>query len=154
MKLNENRILEYLKNHVGENTTTYFVIKESGAFDGDWNRLDVIDQFKLDEEVRDIAKNSSFILDDVHNWNKVIGMPWNIDFYIEEYDRDKVISEILNEQFITKRILMAQKEFGIYDEETGELIGFKKETPEEIRKIYKEDSDWLDKKQEEGFDVD
>ena len=154
MKLNKNRILEYLKNHVGENTTTYLVIKESGAFEEDWNKLDIIDQFRLDKKVRDIAENSSFILDDVHHWGMPIGMSWNIDFYIEEYDRNKVISEIMNEQLITKRILMVQNEFGIYDDKTGEMIGLKEETPEEIRKIYSEDYDWLDKKQEEGFDVD
>ena len=60
----------------------------------------------------------------------------------------------MNEQLITKRILMVQNEFGIYDDKTGEMIGLKEETPEEIRKIYSEDYDWLDKKQEEGFDVD
>ena len=77
-------------------------------------------------------------------------MPWVIDFYIEEYDRDKVISEIMKEPRPHRRIAMIRNEYGIYDEDR--LIEFRYDIPDVLRELYEKDCNDLDRLSVEGKD--
>jgi len=82
MKLDEKKIIDYLKNHVGENTTTYMIAKDSGALEGEF------DGMETDASIRKIAENNGFRLYSDHHYNELLGMPYSIDFYIKEYNKD------------------------------------------------------------------
>ena len=78
MKLDEKKIIDYLKNHVGENTTTYMLAKDSGALEGEF------DGMETDLAIRKIAEENGFRLNSSHHNNELLGMPYSIDFYIEK----------------------------------------------------------------------
>lgn len=84
MKLNEERIAAYLTEHIGESLTAYLLIRKSGAYDGDLEKLEVHDYFELNEEVQAIAKANGFRLDMRHHQNHEEGLPWNLDFIIKK----------------------------------------------------------------------
>jgi hypothetical protein len=149
MKLNEKKIVDYLRSHVGENTTTYRLAIDSGALEEEWN------DFETDERIRKIAEDNKFRLNSDHNYFKELGMPWVIDFYIEEYDRDKVISKIMKEPSLMKRIIMIRNEYGLYDEEEGCLIEFRYDLPDVLKELYERDCDEYDRLTEGGtIDID
>ena len=149
MKVNEKKLVDYLRNHVGENTTTYRLAIDSGALEEEWN------DFETDERIRKIAEDNKFRLNSDHNYFKELGMPWVIDFYIEEYDRDKVISKIMKEPSLVKRIAMIQNEYGLYDEEEGRLIEFRYDLPDILKELYEKDCDEYDRLTEGGMiDID
>ena len=102
---------------------------------------------ETDASIRKIAESNGFRLNSDHHYNELLGMPYSIDFYIEEYNKDAVISAVRNERSLTKRILMIQKEYGIYDNETGELMEMRYDLPNELREIYEEDTGKLDELQ-------
>jgi len=81
MKIDENRLIEYLENHIGENTRTVdlaeiCIIYNKGA--------DFHIDLKIDGEIRKrIAAKNGYSFNSSHHDNEEIGMPWVIDFYIE-----------------------------------------------------------------------
>ena len=80
MKIDENRLIEYLENHIGENTRTVdlaeiCIIYNKGA--------DFHIDLKTDGEIRRIAAKYGYSFNSIHHDNEEIGMPWVIDFYIE-----------------------------------------------------------------------
>ena len=84
MKLNRNRIETYLSEHVGESTTSWMLVNETGAYDGDMSRLNDKDLFEMDEEVRDIARANGYRLDSSAYRDMIVGLPWNIEFVIRK----------------------------------------------------------------------
>ena len=78
MKLDEKKIVDYLKDHVGENTTTYRLAKDSGALEGEFGGMET------DSAIRKIAEENGFRLNSSHHNNELLGMPYSIDFYIEK----------------------------------------------------------------------
>ncbi|MBR4462418.1 MAG: hypothetical protein IKS51_07565 [Erysipelotrichaceae bacterium] len=149
MKLNEKKLVDYLKNHAGENTTTYRLAMDSGALEGEWN------DFETDEMIRKIAEENRFRLNNDHNYFKELGMPWHIDFFIQEYDKEKVIAEIMSEPRPQRRIAMIQNEYGIYDEEEDRLIELRYDLPDVLRDLYERDCNELDRLSEGGtIDID
>ena len=84
MKLNRNRIETYLSEHVGESITSWMLVKESGAYEGDMSRLSDKDLFEMDEEVRDIARANGYRLDSSAYRDMIVGLPWNIEFVIRK----------------------------------------------------------------------
>ena len=83
MKLNKEKIVRYLKEHVAENISSYQLIKKAGAYDGDLSRLTVIQLFELNDEVHDIARQNGFILEMDHH-DGIQGLPFNLDFVIRK----------------------------------------------------------------------
>ncbi len=143
MKIDEKKLIEYLKNHIGENTTTWRLAVDSGVCEGMNN--DEIDAniAQIQRAIHKIAEKNKFRLNNDHHYNEVIGLPWNIDFYIEEYDKEEVVKRIMNEPSMAKRIEMILDEYGIYDKWTGEFIELRYDFPKELKKIYKEGVAWM-----------
>ena len=138
MKLDEKKIVEYLRSHIGENTSVYRLIDDSKAYEGNLKDDDA-NLFELVQEVWDIAKRNSFRLNSDHNRYKIIGLPWNIDFYIEE-SAEKILSKIMKENDPSKRAIMIEEAYGVY--ENDELVGFTVSIPWQIKKVY--DESWED----------
>ncbi|MBR0137803.1 MAG: hypothetical protein IJM15_05285 [Erysipelotrichaceae bacterium] len=82
MKLNEERITKYLNDHVGEEITSFLLVKETGACEKDADKLEIDELFEIDEEVRRIAKASGYWLDMRKHANKCEGLPFVLDFKI------------------------------------------------------------------------
>ena len=61
MKLNEERIAAYLTEHIGESLTAYLLIRKSGAYDGDLEKLEVHDYFELNEKSRQLPKPTASV---------------------------------------------------------------------------------------------
>lgn len=134
MKLNEKKIVEYLQSHIGHNTSTYRLIDASKAYEGNLEDKEV-NLFELDMELREIAKNNGFRLNADHNRYRIIGLPWNIDFYIEE-SAEKTLSKFMKDKDPIRRANMIEQTYGIY--KNGELIGFTVSIPWQIKKVYDE----------------
>lgn len=81
MKLNENVIIKYLISHVGEETSTYEVVKESHGEEMIKN-VDSLEWMDINDEVRKLAKLYGFKLDSSKYYGMVVGLPYNIPFVI------------------------------------------------------------------------
>ncbi len=149
MKLNERKIIEYLESHIGCNTNTYLLIKESGAYEEEFEM-----DFELDMQVRKIAEDNGFCLNSHHHDNEVLGMPWVIDFYIEVSDVEKDIARIAEKNSMMERISMVLDEYGIYNEYKDQWTGFRLSIPWQIKKIYDEACEKINKNQNEETDID
>ena len=141
MKLDEKKIVEYLRSHIGENTSAYRLIEDSEAYEGNLKDDDA-NLFEFVQEVWDIAKKNGFRLNNDHNRYRIIGLPWNIDFFIEE-SAEKILSKIMKENDPSKRAMMIEETYGIY--ENNELVGFTVSIPWQIKKVY--DESWEDNKE-------
>jgi len=81
-------------------------------------------------------------------------MPWVYDFYIEIADVKKDIARI-NRAFQYKmKLVLIEEEYGIYDEEKDLMIGFRTSIPWQIKKIYDEVSDEIDRLEAGGRIID
>lgn len=77
--INEDIIVDYLKDHIGDSISSFLLIRETGSYSGD---LDKADLFDLNRQVFIIAENNGFYLDMRHHDGKVEGLPYNLDFII------------------------------------------------------------------------
>ncbi|MBQ6478509.1 MAG: hypothetical protein IJI44_03980 [Erysipelotrichaceae bacterium] len=145
MKLNEQKLLDYLRNHIGENTTTERLIKDSGACEEE------ID-FELDGKVRRIARENGYRLNDDHCKDEFWGMPWVFDFFIEDADVDRDLARIRHYQ-PRIALLLIEKEYGIYDY-NGTLIGFRTSIPYRIKQFYDETGEMLKEYERQGILID
>ncbi|MBR0420386.1 MAG: sel1 repeat family protein [Erysipelotrichaceae bacterium] len=88
MKLDEEKIVEYLRNNMRGYITSYQLVDKTGACDTDLKKLSMEELFKLDEEVFEIGKRNNYLLSKRHHYFEELGMPWNIDFEIIYNDCD------------------------------------------------------------------
>ena len=151
MELNEEKIIEFLENHVGEYATSYRLVKAIDAYEGD--DLDKENLFELENQLRKIAGRNGFELNKDHNEGKEIGLPWNIDFVIRKRDEEKIANEILSEELMMLRLYKIEQEYGIFDEDE-ELIGFKKNMPWKVKKVYDIDTKNVEDSKKKGILLD
>lgn len=151
MELNEEKIIEFLENHVGENATSYRLVKAIDAYEGD--DLDKEDLFELENQLHRIAERNGFELNKDHNKDKIIGLPWNIDFVIRKRDEEKIADEILSEELMMLRLYKIEQEYGIFNEDEV-LIGFKKNMPWKVKKVYDTDTKYVEDSREKGILLD
>lgn len=90
MVLDENKIVEYLNDHVGEFITSYELVKVTKASDGKLDEIEKSDfgLFEMNDKVTEIAKRNGFTLSMAHHKKDsgglAWGLPWNIDFKIKK----------------------------------------------------------------------
>ena len=79
---------------------------------------------------------------------------WVYDFYIEIGNVKKDIARI-NRAFQYKmKLVLIEEEYGIYDEKKDLMIGFRTSIPWQIKKIYDEVSDEIDRLEAGGRIID
>ena len=145
MMINKERLLEYLETHVGDNTTIFELAKNSKAYDGISDDEIKDEIMKINSKIRNIAIENGYRFNSHHHDNEESGMPWVYDFYIEIADVKKDIARI-NRAFQYKmKLVLIEEEYGIYDEEKDLMIGFRTSMPWQIKKIYDEVSDEIDR---------
>jgi hypothetical protein len=154
MMINKERLLEYLETHVGDNTTIFELAKNSKAYDGISDDEIKDEIMKINSEIRNIATENGYRFNSHHHDNEESGMPWVYDFYIEIADVKKDIARI-NRAFQYKmKLILIEEEYGIYDEEKDLMIGFRTSIPWQIKKIYDEVSDEIDRLEVDGRIID
>ena len=147
MRIDEKKLIEYLKSHVGDNTTTFNLAKECSISDDD----DI--DFETDELIRNIAEDNGFRLNaDYHEYEE-LGMPWVIDFFIEYADLEKNIEWINTAHQLKMKAALIVREYGLYDN-WERLVGFRLSIPWQIKKMYDEISDELEEYENNNIDVD
>ena len=147
MKIDEKKLIEYLKNHVGENTTTSKLADECSISD------DKDFGFETDTLIRKIARDNGFRLNADYHAYDVIGMPWVIDFFIEYGDLEKNIEWINTGVQPRMKAVLIEQEYGLYDN-WERLVGFRLSIPWKIKKMYDEISDELEEYENNNVDVD
>ncbi|MBQ1324305.1 MAG: hypothetical protein IIY30_10980 [Erysipelotrichaceae bacterium] len=154
MMINKERLLEYLETHVGDNTTIFELAKNSKAYDGISDDEIKDEIMKINSEIRNIAIENGYRFNSHHHDNEESGMPWVYDFFIEIADVKKDIARI-NRAFQYKmKLVLIEEEYGIYDEEKDLMIGFRTSIPWQIKKIYDEVSDEIDRLEAGGRIID
>ena len=154
MMINKERLLEYLETHVGDNTTIFELAKNSKAYDGISDDEIKDEIMKINSEIRNIAIENGYRFNSHHHDNEESGMPWVHDFFIEIADVKKDIARI-NRAFQYKmKLVLIEEEYGIYDEEKDLMIGFRTSIPWQIKKIYDEVSDEIDRLEAGGRIID
>ena len=86
MKIDEKKIVEYLKNHLGESISPVQIVQKTGACD---EELDFTNLFEITDEVFRIGRKNGFWLYMAHHRGKAEGVPWNLDFIIKKAYRRK-----------------------------------------------------------------
>ena len=81
MKLNQKAVIEYLISHVGEEVSTYEMIKSSHG-EEEIKNIEQLEWMDIDDEVRKLAKLYGFKLDSSKYYGMVVGLPYNIPFVI------------------------------------------------------------------------
>ena len=154
MMINKERLLEYLETHVGDNATIFELAKNSKAYDGISDDEIKDEIMKINSEIRNIAIENGYRFNSHHHDNEESGMSWVYDFYIEIADVKKDIARI-NRAFQYKmKLVLIEEEYGIYDEEKDLMIGFRTSIPWQIKKIYDEVSDEIDRLEAGGRIID
>lgn len=154
MTINEKKLLEYLDSHVGDNFKMIELIEESKACEEMNDEKIKRELSEIDFEIRRIASENGFRFNSHHHDNELLGMPWVYDFYIEIADVEKDIARINNAFQLKMKIVLIQCEYGIYDEEGDLLIGFRTTIPWQIKKIYDEVCDEIDRLEADGCIID
>lgn len=150
MNLDVEKIIDYLENHIGENTTSYLLVTKTSAYEGD--NFENENKFEMEKQICDIAERNGFYLNKEHHGDADIGLPWNIDFVIERRD-EKISNEILSEELITYRLYRIEEEYGIFNE-NEEIIGFKTNIPWKVKKTYDEDKLYIKENRKKGIIID
>ena len=130
MKLNERKIVNYLKDNVGEYISTRELVNETGAFEGvptekEW--------MEIHDEVMTIAEENGFAFDFSEWYGQIVGLPYNLDGIIERTSGipdGAVLSthyEDMEEDLIyrdtTKGYYFPRKEIiSVYDREKDNLV--------------------------------
>ncbi|MBQ1482783.1 MAG: hypothetical protein IIZ28_04340 [Erysipelotrichaceae bacterium] len=154
MKINEKKLLDYLERHIGERMRSIDLLMESEVCEGK-SKKEILDHImRLDEEVHKIAEDNGYFLNSRHHDNEILGMPWVYDFYIEVRDVDKDIARIDSAFQYKMKLVLIEQEYGIYDEETGMLFGFRTSIPWQIKKIYDEVRDEVEHLEADGTIID
>ncbi len=154
MLINEKKLLDYLERNVGDNETIFSLVKKSDAFDGRSDKEIRENMMEIDYEVRKIAEDNGYCFNSHHHDNEFLGMPWVYDFYIEIADVEKNIARIDRAFQWKMKMVLIEREYGIYDEEEDLMIGFRKSIPWQIKKIYDEVSDEIDELEKDGTIID
>ena len=154
MTINEKKIVEYLENHIGENTTTYRLAVESGACEGMSDEQIDEEMMEIDNKIRNIAEKNDFRLNDDHHAFEELGMPWVIDFYIEIADVEKDIKWVTRSFQPKMRTVLVMEEYGIYDEWKDRFIGFRMSIPWQIKQIYDEACAVIEELEKDGVIID
>ena len=81
MKLNQKAVIEYLISHVGEEVSTYEMIKSSHG-EEEIKNIEQLEWMDIDDEVRKLAKLYGFKLGSSKYYGMVVGLPYNIPFVI------------------------------------------------------------------------
>ena len=140
MKLDEKKLLEYLKDHIGENTTTFKLAEECSLSDDE--NMD----FEIDELIRKTAEDNGFRLNADYHAYEELGMPWVIDFFIEYGDLEKNIEWISTADQPRKKAELIVQEYGLYNN-WNRFVGFRSSIPWQIKKIFDEidesDKEWI-----------
>ncbi len=89
MKLNEKRIIEYLRNHVDEEISSYLLVQEAGASEKDLRELERNELFDMNDQVHRIARDNGFRLDMRKHADRLEGLPFVLDFKIRKTDESK-----------------------------------------------------------------
>ncbi len=131
MTTNEKKVLEYLENHIGYNTTAYWLAKECGILKDD--EMD----FETDLMIWKVAKENGFRLNNDHCRDEERGMTWVFDFFIEIADVEKDVKRIMEATESQRRMELIEDEYGIFDD-FDRLLGFRTTIPWQIKKIYEE----------------
>ena len=84
MKLNEEKIINYLNEHEGRYITSYMLVRDADAYEGDLKKIQESDKMDIETEVFRIAEENGFELNKKHHGGALIGMPYNIDFKINK----------------------------------------------------------------------
>ena len=97
----------------------------------------------------------NYDVDDMTSWS------WSflrsVNYFLEhmgEADVEKDIARINNAFQLKMKIVLIQCEYGIYDEEGDLLIGFRTTIPWQIKKIYDEVCDEIDRLEADGCIID
>ncbi len=154
MRINEQKLLEYLDSHVGDNFMMIELIEESKACEEMNDEQIKRELSEIDFEIRRIASENGFRFNSHHHDNELLGMPWVYDFYIEIADVEKDIARINNAFQLKMKTVLIQNEYGIYDEERDMMIGFRTTIPWQIKKIYDEVCDEIDRLEADGCIID
>ena len=80
MKLNEEKIVKYLKENVGKSISTKRMIKEADACEGKFNEINLMDAHY---EIQRIAEANGFRMD-FNQWkDMLVGLPYALDGVIK-----------------------------------------------------------------------
>ncbi len=154
MKINEKKVLDYLEMHVGDRMKSVDLLMESGACEGESEKQILEHMMELDYKVRKIAADNGYCFNSHHHDDEILGLPYVYDFYIEIADVDKNIAWI-NRAFQYKmKLALIDQEYGIYDEKKDRMIGFRTSIPWQIKKIYDEIWNEVDRLEADGRNID
>ncbi len=154
MMIDKEKLLEYLNGHIGNNTTTFDLIKASNICKGMSDKEIQRNMHNIDPEVCETAEENGFRFNSHHHDREFLGMPWAYDFYIEIADVEKDIARISSASHLKTRKMLIEEEYGIYDEKNDLMIGFRMTIPWQIKKIYDEMCDEIDRLESEEKDID
>ncbi|MCR4632532.1 MAG: hypothetical protein K5648_00225 [Erysipelotrichaceae bacterium] len=154
MKINEKKVLDYLEMHVGDRMMSFDLVMESGACEGESEKQILEHMMELDRKVRKIAADNGYCFNSHHHDDEILGLPYVYDFYIEISDVDKDIARINGAFQYKMKLVLIEQEYGIYNEETGLMLGFRTSIPWQIKKIYDEIRDKVDRLEADGRDID
>ncbi len=82
MMIDEKKVIDYLSRNIGEYTTSYLLVRDAGAYQGDMKKLDHDELLEMEDKVMKIAEANGFTLNKDHHDFKLEGLPWNLDFKI------------------------------------------------------------------------
>ena len=129
------KIANYMKDHIGETASTRRIMKQSGTFDGDFNKLSMDDWMKFDEEVNDVAKWYGYILDKSHHENSLEGLPWNLDFVIRKRSLNKYLD--IEDFKVTACDLDRRVQVKVYNEGVSDVLNdLEVRSPDEFNNKY------------------
>ena len=149
--VNEKRILEYLDRHIGNRITFFELVKDAKACEG-MNDDEIQKKIMtIARIVYEIAKDNGYRFNgDHHDYDETDRQWRDNDFYIEISDVEKDIARIKSAFQIKMKIVLIIEEYGIYDEEKDRMIGFRTSIPWQIKKLYDELSDELERLETDG----
>lgn len=151
MQINEKKLIDYLESHLGENIRTLDLAKECGIYKlGEDFEMNI----ETDMKIRETAKANLYRLNASHHAEDVLGMPWSIDFYIEDADVERDIRRINSAFQLKMKTVLIVEEYGIYDDLGQILLGFRASIPWQIKKLYDEIQQKIEEMESDGRDID
>lgn len=117
MKLNEERIIRYLNEHVGETITSLQLVRNANAYEV--NNASEAEKFEIEDAVTLIAKENGFVLDKSNHDNKIVGFPFNLDFVIK---RMELKEDLIYRESVFGTYMPEGEVLSVYDRSQNNLV--------------------------------
>ena len=117
MTVNEERVSEYLVNHVGETISLYDLIRKTKAVEKEIKKLSADEWMEIEKRINEFAGDCDIMLDKRNHTDSSEKEPWNSELVIKSvFDNNHINRAVVSTDYegIEKDLIYRERSHGYY----------------------------------------